>query len=30
MKIVGNTFTTVLCKNKLKYAGQDLTRWSAR
>jgi 2-hydroxychromene-2-carboxylate isomerase len=30
MKIVGNTPTTVLCKNKLKYAGQDLMRWSAR
>ena len=30
MKIVGNTPTTVLCKNKNKYAGQDLARWSAR
>src|SRR5215469_8383464 len=30
MKIVGNTPTTVLCKNKLKYAGRDLTRCSAR
>lgn len=30
MKIVGNSPTTVLCKNKLNYAGQDLARWSAR
>ena len=30
MKIVGNTPTTILCKNKNKYAGQDLARWSAR
>lgn len=30
MKIVGNTPTTVLCKNKRKYAGQDLARWCAR
>jgi 2-hydroxychromene-2-carboxylate isomerase len=30
MKIVGNTPTTVLCKNKNKYAGQDLVRWAAR
>jgi len=30
MKIVGNTPTTVLCANRLKYAGQDLTRWCAR
>lgn len=30
MKIVGNSPTTVLCKNKLKYAGQDIGRWSAR
>ena len=30
MKIVGNSPTTVLCKNKLEYAGQDLARWCAR
>lgn len=30
MKIVGNTPTTVLCKSKRKYAGQDLARWCAR
>jgi 2-hydroxychromene-2-carboxylate isomerase len=30
MKIVGNLPTTVLCKNKLKYAGQDIARWCAR
>ena len=30
MKIVGNTPTTILCKNKNKYAGQDLARWCAR
>ncbi|MGH7780470.1 MAG: 2-hydroxychromene-2-carboxylate isomerase [Candidatus Binataceae bacterium] len=30
MKIVGNTPTTVVCKNKRKYAGQDLARWCAR
>jgi 2-hydroxychromene-2-carboxylate isomerase len=30
MKIVGNSPTTVLCKNKRKYAGQDLARWCAR
>jgi len=29
-KIVGNTPTTILCKTKLKYAGQDLARWYAR
>ncbi len=30
MKIVGDSPTTVLCKNKRKYAGQDLARWCAR
>jgi 2-hydroxychromene-2-carboxylate isomerase len=30
MKIVGNSPTTVLCKNKRKYAGQDLARWCGR
>ena len=30
MNIVGNTPTTVLCKNKNTYAGQDIARWSAR
>jgi 2-hydroxychromene-2-carboxylate isomerase len=30
MKIVGNTPTTVVCKNKRKYAGQDIARWCAR
>ena len=30
MKLVGNTPTTVLCKNKLKYAGQDIARWCGR
>jgi 2-hydroxychromene-2-carboxylate isomerase len=30
MKIVGNTPTTVICKNKRRYAGQDLARWCAR
>jgi hypothetical protein len=27
MKIVDNTPTTVLCNNKLKYAGQNMTRY---
>ena len=26
MKIVGNTPTTVVCRNKRKYAGQDIGR----
>jgi 2-hydroxychromene-2-carboxylate isomerase len=30
MKIVGNTPTTVVCKNKRRYAGQDIARWCAR
>jgi 2-hydroxychromene-2-carboxylate isomerase len=30
MKIVGNTPTTVVCRNKRKYAGQDIGRWCAR
>lgn len=30
MKIVGNSPTTVLCRNKSKYAGQDIARWSVR
>ena len=30
MKQVGNVPTTVLCANKLKYAGQDIGRWVAR
>lgn len=30
MKIVGNTPTTLVCKSKNKYAGQDLARWCAR
>lgn len=30
MKIVGNSPTTVLCKNKRNYAGQDIGRWCAR
>jgi 2-hydroxychromene-2-carboxylate isomerase len=30
MKIVGNTPTTVVCKNKRRYAGQDIARWRAR
>lgn len=30
MKIVGNSPTTVLCKNKRNYAGQDIARWCAR
>jgi 2-hydroxychromene-2-carboxylate isomerase len=29
MKIVGNTPTTVVCRNKRKYAGQDIARWCA-
>ena len=30
MNIVGNTPTTVLCKSKNTYAGQDIGRWVAR
>ena len=30
MKIVGNVPTTVICGNKMKYAGQDLGRWVSR
>ena len=30
MKLVGNVPTTVLCKNKLSYAMQDIGRWMAR
>ena len=30
MKQVGNVPTTVICANKLKYAGQDIGRWVAR
>jgi 2-hydroxychromene-2-carboxylate isomerase len=30
MKLVGNTPTTVQCKNKARYAGADLDRWAAR
>lgn len=30
MKLVGNVPTTVICANKMKYAGQDLGRWVAR
>ena len=30
MKIVGNSPTTILCKSKRIYSGQDLARWCAR
>jgi 2-hydroxychromene-2-carboxylate isomerase len=30
MKQVGNVPTTVICANKLKYAGQDIGRWVAQ
>jgi 2-hydroxychromene-2-carboxylate isomerase len=30
MKIVGNRPTTIECKNKGKYAGADLQRWTRR
>jgi 2-hydroxychromene-2-carboxylate isomerase len=30
MKMVGNTPTTIECKNKGKYAGADIGRWAAR
>jgi 2-hydroxychromene-2-carboxylate isomerase len=30
MKIVGNRPTTIECKNKSKYAGADLQRWTKR
>jgi 2-hydroxychromene-2-carboxylate isomerase len=30
MKRVGNSPTTVLCSNKMKYAGQDMDRWVSR
>jgi 2-hydroxychromene-2-carboxylate isomerase len=30
MKLVDNTPTTILCGNKMKYAGQDLGRWVAK
>ncbi len=30
MKIVGNTPTSVVCRNKRKYAVQDIGRWCAR
>lgn len=30
MKLVGNVPTTVICANKMKYAGQDIGRWVAR
>ena len=30
MKIVGNRPTTIECKNKSKYAGADLQRWTRR
>ena len=30
MKIVGNRPTTIECRNKSKYAGADLQRWTRR
>ena len=30
MKLVGNSPTTVLCANKMKYAGADIGRWVSR
>jgi 2-hydroxychromene-2-carboxylate isomerase len=30
MKRVGNVPTTVICSNKMKYAGQDIGRWVSR
>ncbi|MGH7819104.1 MAG: 2-hydroxychromene-2-carboxylate isomerase, partial [Candidatus Binatia bacterium] len=30
MKRVGNVPTTVVCSNKMKYAGQDIGRWVSR
>src|SRR5688572_7845928 len=30
MKQVGNVPTTVICRNKMKYATQDIARWVAR
>jgi 2-hydroxychromene-2-carboxylate isomerase len=30
MKLVGNVPTTVVCANKMKYASQDIGRWTAR
>jgi 2-hydroxychromene-2-carboxylate isomerase len=30
MKRVGNVPTTVICANKMKYAGQDIGRWVAK
>src|SRR5688572_16385115 len=30
MKQVGNVPTTVICANKMKYAGQDIGRWVSR
>jgi 2-hydroxychromene-2-carboxylate isomerase len=30
MKRVGNSPTTVLCANKMKYAGADIGRWASR
>jgi 2-hydroxychromene-2-carboxylate isomerase len=30
MKRVGNVPTTVICSNKMKYAGQDIGRWTSR